>query len=222
MKFHNTKKGFVGSLAMIIIVVALSGGGVYMYQKQKAKTDVSGNYEYPATSTSNVESEVSTSAKLTPPDTSVKIVPELVTASTTVEIKSETRVAASGNSLNVTSGGKVIQTIMLNEEGVAAKTFGEADTFKTNQDVNFDGHNDIGVLSGVGYGGVNIFYDYYLYNSTTGMYDKSKSLESVNLVKIDATKKELINSYKSGPGYESQTIQWNGSAYVKSEAKSEF
>lgn len=54
MKFNNTKKGFVGILAMIIIVAALSGGGVYVYQKQKAKTDISGNYEYPATTTANV------------------------------------------------------------------------------------------------------------------------------------------------------------------------
>jgi hypothetical protein len=35
-------------------------------------------------------------------------------------------------------------------------------------DFNFDGTTDVGVLEGVGYGGVNLFYRLYLYDKIAG------------------------------------------------------
>ncbi|MES2985702.1 MAG: hypothetical protein V4686_01075 [Patescibacteria group bacterium] len=84
MKFKNTHKGFVGILVLLLVVIA-TGGGVYVYQKNKIKTDIDGNYSYPAASTSKEETEANTSAKLTPPDMGVKIVPNEVKVQVTTQ-----------------------------------------------------------------------------------------------------------------------------------------
>ena len=64
-------------------------------------------------------------------------------------------------------------------------------------DYNFDGYNDIGIANAVGYGGVNIFRNYYFYEPK----DKSfhNYLKDVGTLEIEG--KTLSSTVKSGPFY---------------------
>ncbi len=64
-------------------------------------------------------------------------------------------------------------------------------------DYNFDGYSDIGILTGVGYGGVNIFRDYHFYDSKNNVYHRY--LEEVSNLEIEGT--ILISDIRSGPSH---------------------
>jgi hypothetical protein len=73
------------------------------------------------------------------------------------------------------------------------------------EDINFDGRDDIGVLSGIGYGGVNLFYSYYIahaLDSEEGVgfiseYLPEDSLSSIAAPEIDIDKKTITSLYSS-------------------------
>ncbi len=64
-------------------------------------------------------------------------------------------------------------------------------------DFNFDGTIDIGVLEGVGYGGVNLFYRLYLYDKIAGKLVQFKT--SVSNPTLLTKQKLLISAQRSGP-----------------------
>ncbi|MBX4210564.1 hypothetical protein KW783_01175 [Candidatus Parcubacteria bacterium] len=136
---------------------------------------------------------------------------------TTSAGKSDITTSVLGNTLSVRKGEKVVQTIALSQDAISALgvVTGNVDKFITNQDVNFDGHNDVGIFSGIGYGGVNIFYDYYLFNPKTEQFEKNSILMGLSNTQVDAQNKTITSTYKSGPGYDSQTYKFDGSGYIK-------
>lgn len=64
-------------------------------------------------------------------------------------------------------------------------------------DFNFDGTTDIGVLEGVGYNGVNLFYRIYLYDKIAGRLVQFKT--TVSNPTLHSGQKLLISAQRSGP-----------------------
>lgn len=125
----------------------------------------------------------------------------------------------SDNTLSIKKDGNVIQVISLTQDATdALKVVGSYNFHKfiVNQDANFDGYNDIGVFSETGYGGVNNYYDYYIYNPKTGKYDKSTTLIGVSNPNIDTVNKQIISSYRSGPNWYQKTYKFNGVDFIVS------
>ena len=67
------------------------------------------------------------------------------------------------------------------------------------EDVNFDGYNDVGVAVGVGYGGVNVMRDYYVYLPKSKRFEKE--LKEISNLKRHLKEKLLFSQMKSGPEY---------------------
>ena len=63
-------------------------------------------------------------------------------------------------------------------------------------DYNFDGYSDIAIISGIGYGGVNIFREYYFYDPKDRNYHKfSKALTNIE---VNRQKETLTSNAKVG------------------------
>ncbi|MEI6490872.1 MAG: hypothetical protein WCO16_03910 [bacterium] len=132
--------------------------------------------------------------------------------------KNNVSYSVSGNTLSLVNNGKITQTLTLSKEGVGALNFlpsNNVSPFIIDKDLNFDGRNDVGVLETTGYGGLNYFYDFYLLNSSNNALEKNQVLTQFVLTSINPTKKQITSTYKSGPGYITDTYQWNGSTFVK-------
>jgi hypothetical protein len=138
----------------------------------------------------------------------------------------EMRISETEPTYTVIKDGRIIQTITLSEEAQAGvgmlggKEFNintEDVRFINTLDVNFDGHNDLGVLTGIGYGGVNYFYDFYIYNPAMFKFDKNPILVDIGNPELDTANKVLISSYRSGPQWYSVTYAYDGMTFVKSE-----
>lgn len=174
------------------------GGGVYIYTQNKNKS-----IDIQLSSDTSVNTQINS------------------TSSNPSAIKSDVTFSISGDNLNVINNGKVTQTLSLDEQGVFAVKINPSDpasAFVLNKDVNFDGHNDVAVLASTGYAGVNYFYDYYIYNPKTERLEKSSVLTQLSNPNFDNANKKIISSYKSGPQWYTETFQWNGSTYIRSEA----
>ncbi len=144
-------------------------------------------------------------------------------AQTSSSVKSNIVFSISNDTLQVLRNNESVAKFVLNSEAVAVLTVApDVKPFITDADVNFDGYKDVGVLTGIGYAGVNSFYDFYLFNPTTNSFEKNAILTGITLSSIDPIKKQIISTYKSGPGYETVIYQWNGSTYVKSQPKKEM
>ncbi len=68
------------------------------------------------------------------------------------------------------------------------------------KDFNFDGYTDIGVTVGIGYGGVNIFKDYYFYSPKEAKFHKY--MKNICNLEIQENTRILASHMKSGLGYE--------------------
>ena len=66
-------------------------------------------------------------------------------------------------------------------------------------DVNFDGVDDIAVVSGIGYSGVNLFYTLIL--STPKGYQLYEGDQQFSNIEVKPESKILLSGYKSGPRY---------------------
>lgn len=125
----------------------------------------------------------------------------------------------SNDSISVKVDGNIAQTIKLNEEAKFAITQlppeAKIQKFITDKDVNFDGSNDIGVFTSTGYMGVNNYYDFYVYSSTTKLFEKSGALAEISNPAIDPSKKQVTSSYKSGPSWYTDVFQFDGIGFVK-------
>lgn len=82
-----------------------------------------------------------------------------------------------------------------------------------NDDINFDGKKDLSILVGDGYGGVNLFYNFYIFNSQTKKFDEVEKLKDVCNPKVELDKKQILSPCKSGPSYYEQIYQFNGAGY---------
>ncbi|MDP2631776.1 MAG: hypothetical protein Q8P30_03360 [Candidatus Uhrbacteria bacterium] len=198
MNMKNLQKGFIAPVLLAIIALLVISGGVYVYKNKKVEVPV----------------VVDTGTQQTDTQT-----PSVNTKTNT--IKTDVTFSVSGNNLSVINNGKVTQTFSLGKQGIFALDVvskNNPPAFITDKDVNFDGHNDVGVLTSTGYAGVNYFYDFYIFNPTTQKLEKSAVLSDFVLTSIDPIKKQIISTYKSGPGSVSYIYQWNGSTYIKSES----
>ncbi len=88
----------------------------------------------------------------------------------------------------------------------------------TINDYNFDGYNDIGILTGVGYGGVNIFRDYHFYDPKNNVYHRY--LEEVSNLAIKGT--TLISDMRSGMSHYATQYKIKDKKPYKSLEKEEF
>ena len=66
-------------------------------------------------------------------------------------------------------------------------------------DVNFDGVDDIAVVTGIGYSGVNLFYSLIL--STPKSYQLYSGDQEFSNIEVKPESKILLSGYKSGPRY---------------------
>jgi len=88
--------------------------------------------------------------------------------------------------------GKTIQLINLDTIEIDEKRI----FLSIDEDVNFDGHNDIQVLNYTG--AYNSCYSFWLYNSSTNSFNHYKILDEVNNPIILKEKKEICSKYRVG------------------------
>ncbi|MEZ4104466.1 MAG: hypothetical protein R3B60_04245 [Candidatus Paceibacterota bacterium] len=122
---------------------------------------------------------------------------------------------------------EVVQTIDVNFAGLAGIANKESFLI-TNRDINYDHYLDLGVLSNVGYGGVNRFYRFYLYNPDNGLLELSNDFSTFepdlsNLVNptFDIENKSITSSAKSAQEWIYTEYIFDGEKYVKKESWSE-
>ncbi|MGG5209939.1 XAC2610-related protein [Chryseobacterium sp. MIQD13] len=79
--------------------------------------------------------------------------------------------------------------------------------FNIDNDANFDGYNDLEVINWAGnYASSSSFW---LYNQKSRKYDHYKPLDTIQNIKIDSKRKEIISDYHIGPSNTySKTYQW--------------
>ena len=141
--------------------------------------------------------------------------------------KSDDRFLISDTTISIKKDGYIVQTLTLSDDVIDMIASEEKNPgginyvkqarFITNQDVNFDGQTDIGLLTGVGYGGVNYFYDYYIFNPITSKLERSNTLKDISNPIIDTSHKTITSSFRSGPQWYTQNFVWDGSRFVPSK-----
>ncbi|MBU0654589.1 MAG: hypothetical protein KJ914_05575 [Gammaproteobacteria bacterium] len=89
----------------------------------------------------------------------------------------------------------------------------EIDSLIIQADFNFDGMGDVGLLEGVGYGGVNMFYRLYLWDKTTSKFqDFAKEISNPTLTTATKT---LNSAQRSGPRWYTTDYRFtNGKPYT--------
>ena len=117
--------------------------------------------------------------------------------------------------VSVIKNGNVVQTIPFSQDALdGVKFLPNKDSLAiTGQDVNFDDNPDLAILTGVGYGGVNYFYDYYVYNPATEKFEADPVLTSVGNPELDVEGKQMNGSYRDGPKWYTQKFIFNGKGY---------
>jgi hypothetical protein len=125
---------------------------------------------------------------------------------------------------------KIVQENRITQEIVFETSLDEYQRFSlidkdsliiTDLDVSFDSHNDLGVLVGDGYGGVNLFYDFYIYNPVNKKFEQNETLSNIGWPKVDLEKKQVISSYRSGPRWYTNPFQFDGKIFIDLEAHPE-
>lgn len=76
-----------------------------------------------------------------------------------------------------------------------------------NDDVNFDGYKDLAIDIGTGYAGVNFFYNFYLFTPKDKKFKEVAELSVCNPI-VEADKRQILSSCKSGPGYEEKVYKF--------------
>lgn len=126
-------------------------------------------------------------------------------------------ISISGTTLSLIESGTIQQSFTLSSEGEFALHVIPSQPprpFITDQDINFDGYNDLGILTSTGYSGVNYFYDYYLYNSSTKRFDKNNTISGTGILQMDTAKKQISSTYKSGIEYVSDIFTWKENRFI--------
>lgn len=106
------------------------------------------------------------------------------------------------NELTIVVNSEYQQTLSLDADAMSSLSVApNAKKFITDLDVNFDGQNDVGVFLSTGYSGVNNYYDFYVYNSTTQLLEKQSQLSDISNPILDIENKKVISNYRSGPNW---------------------
>ena len=107
--------------------------------------------------------------------------------------------------IEIESGGKRMALPDISEDMMDYKSFiSESISF---EDFNFDGYTDIGVTVGIGYGGLNVFVDYYFYDPKQAQY--RKYMKNICNLDIKENTKILASHMKSGQEYAHEYYQIN-------------
>jgi GW (Gly-Tryp) dipeptide domain len=79
-------------------------------------------------------------------------------------------------------------------------------------DFNFDGSTDLGIPTGIGYGGVNYFYDFYIFDRSSQTFKYMPSPEPElcgwSNPQLEQKSKTIFTSCKSGPQWFSQNFRF--------------
>lgn len=90
--------------------------------------------------------------------------PDGSVATTTIDMGSY-QVRYATNKIEVINDSRqVVQTIAWDHMVASAMSRPADSIFITNRDINYDHHLDLGVLVSIGYGGVNLFYEFYVWD----------------------------------------------------------
>jgi hypothetical protein len=98
----------------------------------------------------------------------------------------------------------------------------EIDSLISNDvDVNFDGLKDLKILTGIGYMGVNLCYDFYVFDNELRKFKAVEELRGFCNPTINAKDMTISMSAKSGPGYYLTIVKFeNGKFNVIEKDKS--
>lgn len=89
----------------------------------------------------------------------------------------------------------------------------EIDSLIIQDDFNFDGMGDVGLLEGVGYGGVNMFYRLFFWDKTAGRFQEFK--QEVSNPTLTTATKTLNSAQRSGPRWYTTDFRFkNGKPYT--------
>lgn len=126
----------------------------------------------------------------------------------------------SGYSLTLAKDGTPLQTLTLGEDATGDMnllngTSAGIEPFITGTDVNFDGHPDVAMLTGIGYGGVNAFYDYYVFDPASEKFVADPVLTQICNPVFDPVAKTVTGDAKDAQDSYKTVYAWNGTAYVK-------
>lgn len=80
-------------------------------------------------------------------------------------------------------------------------------------DFNFDGTTDVGILEGVGYGGVNLFYRLFLYDKIGHKLVQFKT--TIGNPSLLVAKKLLISAQRSGPRWYQTVYRSDGGSLIR-------
>ena len=114
------------------------------------------------------------------------------------------------------AAGKLGQTIPISKDGLwitQNNNLADKYVFSYDEDINFDGNDDLRIISSSGYMGVNLFYDYYVFNSKNNSFELF--LTGVCNPGFNATKKIINSSCKDGPSYANYIYKYDGKEYIK-------
>lgn len=126
----------------------------------------------------------------------------------------------SGLTLTLKKDGMPIQTLVLGEDATAGMNLIAGSTidvapFITGADVNFDGYPDAAMLVGIGYGGVNAFYDYYIFNPMTERLEKDPVLTGIGNPVFDPAAKTITGDARDAQDSFKTVYSWKNGGYVK-------
>lgn len=116
--------------------------------------------------------------------------------------------------------GQVVQTILW--DTAYRSVFAEDPVFTlTDWDINFDGYLDLGLLTAVGYGGVNLFYEFYYWDPITKRLVKEENLSDgesgISNPQFETNSQRLVSTMRSGPQWYETVFEFDGDTYVRKE-----
>lgn len=144
-------------------------------------------------------------------------------ATTTIDMVSY-QIRSSQDKVELLRGLEIMQTIPWDTYFRSVFTDDES-LLITNWDINFDGYLDLGILSDVGYGGVNLFYHFYTFDPATYALIKINDFDTFepdisNLVNpsLDIEARIITTEMKSGPDWIRKQYIFRDGTYVSEDA----
>ncbi len=126
----------------------------------------------------------------------------------------------SESEIELIRGSEVVQVIPWDTS--FKESYANRDSFLiTNWDINFDNYLDLGILTSVGYGGTNLFYDFYVFNPDTYRLDPVDVFTSSNdgiplsNPQFDIEQRIITSSMKSGNEWPRWQFIFDGEQYVR-------